>query len=251
MKNTALLVVAFIASAHFSYSQSNDSIKTIDSIKATRGKVTTELNVNLFQGNLNLNNALQQIKVRYFLSDNLALRVGFNFNSSKNDSDVSNAYGTNPYKYQSNRTTSTFSLNTGIEKHFRGTKRLSPYVGAELSIVSKSSSQEYGDATFTTKIDGAWQVGGNNGLYSYDERAYFRYGMNLICGFDYYFAKNFYVGYEFLFQFNKTKYKDIDVTYTSTQTQNPSTPTPTPKYKDSDSFVGPTLINGIRLGFIF
>ncbi|PZR41394.1 MAG: hypothetical protein DI538_01300 [Azospira oryzae] len=249
MKNL-LLTGALLVSASLCYAQS-DSTKAAESAKAVKGNVTTELNVNLFQGDLKLNNALQQIKVRYFIKEGLALRIGFNFTSSKDNSDVSNPYGNSPYTYTNTSKTSTVSLNGGIEKHFKGTKRLSPYVGAELSLANKSSSQETSTGNSTLKVKGAWQTytyNGNGLTATYSERAYFKFGVNLVCGFDYYFAKNFYAGYEFLFQFNTTNYKDIDVTSTPTANQ-PSTPTP--RYDDSESFVGPSLINGIRIGFIF
>src|SRR5260370_851 len=76
-----------------------------------------------------------------------------------------------------------------------------------------------------------------NGYYTsgYGERAFFRYGLNMVTGFDYYIAKNFYFGYEFIFQIYSTKYRNIDVTMTG---PNAST-TPSPKYDDKDFFIGP------------
>jgi hypothetical protein len=220
-----------------------------DTLKAVAGKFTTELNVNLFQGNLNFNNALQQIKFRYFLQNNLALRVGFDINSKKRDYKNSNVYGNNPYNSEDHAKTSSYGLNFGIEKHFRGTRRLSPYMGAEFSLTSKVSSQKLISGTTETNIKGAWQTVSyiNNGIVTnYDEIGYFQYGINLICGFDYYFVKNFFVGYEFLFQYNRTNYKNITVT-TKGSTNN----TPGGNYKNSESFLGPQLVNGIRLGFVF
>jgi hypothetical protein len=219
-----------------------------DTLKATKGKFTTELNVNLFQGDLNFNNALQQIKFRYFVKNDLALRVGFDVNSKKRDNENSNPYGNNPTKYEDHAKSSTYGLNFGIEKHFKGTRRLSPYMGAEFSLTSKISSEDITLGSVETNIDGAWQTTtytGNSVLVEFEEVGYFKYGLNLICGFDYYFAKNFFAGYEFTFQYNKTNYKDIDVTVKG------SSSAPTTKSKNSESFLGPNLINGVRIGFVF
>src|SRR5690348_11641580 len=73
--------------------------KVTPTFKAFNGNFTTELNVNLFQGNLTFNNALQQIKVRYFAANNIAYRFAFNFNSKTSNDGSSNPYGTNSYNY--------------------------------------------------------------------------------------------------------------------------------------------------------
>jgi hypothetical protein len=232
------------------FSSCLSQIKAQDTLKAMQKNFSTELNINPLQGSLNFNNALQQIKVRSFLRNDLALRFAFNLNSKKNDTELTNPYGISPVNIQSHKKSSTFGLSAGVEKHFKGTKRLSPYLGGEIGLSSKSSDHKIINGTTETTIDGAWLI--NNSTFpvtSYDERAYFRYGINLLTGFDFYIAKNFYFGYEFTFQFNFTKYKDIDVT-----TKNPNNPQPANtdnNYDDKDSFIGPSLANGIRLGFVF
>jgi hypothetical protein len=243
MKKSLVLSLLCSISSFLCFSQDTDTLKAVS------GKFTTELNVNLFQGDLNFNNALQQIKFRYFLNNDLALRAGFDINSKKQDVENSNPYGNSPYKYENHAKTSTFGLNLGIEKHFRGTRRLSPYMGAEFTLTSKASSQKLTNGSTETDIKGAWQTityTNNSVVTGYDENGYFQYGLNLICGFDYYFAKNFFAGYEFLFQFNKTNYKDIDVTVKGSTNNSPA-----PNTKNSESFLGPKLINGIRVGFVF
>ncbi len=46
--------------------------------KATGGSVTLEANVNPLEGTVRLSNSLKQIRVRYFLSDDMAIRLGVN-----------------------------------------------------------------------------------------------------------------------------------------------------------------------------
>jgi hypothetical protein len=227
-----------------------------DSLKVTRGHVTTELNINPFQGELSLNNALNQIKVRCFVSDNTALRIGLSLSSRKSAVENSTVYGVNPNTQETDKKTSTIGLNFGFEKHFKGTKRLSPYIGTEFVIASKSSSHTFKSTSQTntpntteTKIKGAWQtttyINGNYPIYAYEERAFFQYGMNLVGGFDFYVAKNFYIGYEIAFSLLKTKYKNIDIT------TKPSSGMASPDSTQKDSSIGPNLINGIRVGFVF
>jgi hypothetical protein len=227
-----------------------------DSLKVIGGRFTTELNINPFQGELSLNNALNQIKVRYFLSDNTALRIGLSLSARKSTIENSTVYGTNPSNQENEKKTSTVGLNFGFEKHFKGTKRLSPYLSAELVVASKSSSHTVKTKSQTntpnvteTKIKGAWQttIFNNNGypLYGYEERAFFQYGMNLVGGFDFYVARNFYVGYEIAFALLKTKYKNIDIT------TKPASTNPSPDSTQKDFSIGPNLINGIRVGFAF
>jgi hypothetical protein len=221
-----------------------------DSLKVTRGHLTTELNVNPFQGELSLNNALNQIKVRYFLDDNVALRIGLSHNSRKSKIENSNAYGTNPFSNDNDKKTSTVGLNFGVEKHFNGTKRLSPYLGAELTAATKSSSQTISSrsptsipGTIETNIKGAWQIAGSN--LGYEERAFFQYGLNLVGGFDFYVAKHLYLGYEIAYSVRQTKYKTIEVT------TKPTSNNPAPDSSQKDFSTGPNLINGIRVGFVF
>src|SRR5688500_8278464 len=78
-----------------------------DSLKVTSGRFTTELNINPFIGELSLNNALNQIKVRYFLADNTALRIGLSLSTRKSTYESSTVYGSNPSSTEDERKTST------------------------------------------------------------------------------------------------------------------------------------------------
>src|SRR5690349_5082860 len=106
MKN---LTIIFLLITSLAYGQS-DSVKTVNAksaeassstsnvvqpneFKVNAKNFTTELNVNLFQGSLSLNNALQQIKVRYFVGNGWAYRFAVNFNSQKSSNGSSSPYG--------------------------------------------------------------------------------------------------------------------------------------------------------------
>lgn len=221
-----------------------------DTLKITRGKFSTELNVNPFVGELSLNNAIKQIKFRYFTSDLSALRVAFTYNTNNRHTEETNPYGSNSFTNINDKKATTVGLNVGYEKHFRGTKRLSPYIGIELGIANKSSSHTLTVNEGETKVKGAWMVPIGYDAQSYEERAFFSYGLNLLTGFDFYIAQHFYLGYELGFGFTNIKYKDIDVSrlYTS---GSPTFGNIDIQRDDKDFILGPNLVNGIRLGFVF
>jgi hypothetical protein len=229
-----------------------------DVFKARGRNFVTELNINPFQGNLSLNNALNQIKLRYFMADHTALRLGFSASSLKDNNSAFSPYGTTPFTNTEVKKTTTVSINAGLEKHFAGTRRLSPYLGAEVMLAKKSSLHDITNSEGSTKIEGAWRQQSYSGgpnypvlVSGYGERAYFRYGMNLVTGFDFYMAKHFYFGYEITFGLSITKYSDIDTStiYTSGNT-NPYENRMF-DYDDKSFSLGPNLINGIRLGYAF
>lgn len=134
MKKTILASLSLLAAIQFAFSQGT--------LKAVKGKYTTELNVNPFEGEVSFNNLLNQIKIRTFISDQYALRLAFNTDFIKNVNDAENVYGPAPYKSEQTQKSATIGVNFGIEKHFPGTQRLSPYIGAEVFYGNKSSSQQ-------------------------------------------------------------------------------------------------------------
>jgi hypothetical protein len=147
-------------------------------------------------------------------------------------------------------------INIGFEKHLPGTKRLSPYIGAELTAGYKWSKDVMETSDLTTTIKGAWQqyqyVQTTNGDYyttiNNGERGYISYGLNLVTGFDFYMAKHLFIGYEMEFGFIKQNYSNIDITYSGSTS---SSTTPSPDYNDKEFSFGPRIINGIRIGFVF
>jgi hypothetical protein len=89
-------------------------------LKVNYDELTMELNINPFDGNISLNNLIDQLKLRFFTSDNFAIRLGFTVNSTKKDITTTNPYGTNPYTIVENKKSTLIGVNAGIEKHFAG-----------------------------------------------------------------------------------------------------------------------------------
>lgn len=243
----ALAMVTLYASAQ--ESENSD-------FKPTKGSFATELNFNPFKGNLSFNNVLNQIKGRYFLSPQLALRLGFNVNTLDSTQNYGTPYGPQASFTNDKRTSTSFGLNIGIEKHFKGTKRLSPYIGADAFWGTKSAKQETSTNANTTTVKNGWIetqiIQTNTPPYYYStitrisEGAYTRFGISAVAGFDFYMAKNFFLGYEFNLGYSKTDYKTPEIT-----TTGQSATTPNFYSNNSTGKFGTTLMNGIRIGYVF
>ena len=233
----------------FAFCQDSSHVASQDLLKVTSAHLTMELNINPFRGDLSLNNALNQIKLRYFTTDNFAIRLGFNIDVKKKETTVTNPYGTNPFISNEDKKYTGIGINVGVEKHFAGTRRLSPYIGLEFALGTKFSNYATDDGTVKTKIDGAWRsttLVNNTFVYGYEEKGFVKYGLNLLAGFDFYVAKNFFVGYEAALQFSNIEYADIDITTTGS-----SFPPDSPDSKETEVTVSPMLLNGIRIGYVF
>jgi hypothetical protein len=257
--NKFLLTIFICCLSTFTvFGQDSLHTSTDDSFKARSRNFVTELNVNPFRGDLSLNNALNQLKLRYFTNDRIALRLGFSANTVKNSNNASSPYGTSPFTNNEEKKATTVSLNAGMEKHFTGTKRLSPYLGAEVLLAKKWSTHDISNMHMSTNVEGAWrqQTYTNDPNYpvlvsGFSERAFFKYGANIVTGFDFYMAKHFYFGYEIAFGFSSTQYTDINTSTIYTSPGTVPSESPVIDYDDQSFSFGPSLVNGIRLGYAF
>ncbi|SDD90812.1 hypothetical protein [Riemerella columbipharyngis] len=184
--------------------------------KPMAGDVTTEFG--LAGGLLNTSVSLPDqgfgvgpmIKARYFKTDDVAYRMGVvvsNTNES-NDNEDSSSNGF------------ALGLSFGAEKHFKGTERLSPYVGGDFILGFASTSSEAGNVKTT----------GPNG---------FGLGVRGVFGADYYFAKRVYLGVE----------AGLGLLYSttgSTRVDSKEVSKGTSTFK-----IVPDMVTGVRLGYAF
>jgi opacity protein-like surface antigen len=128
-------------------------------------------------------------------SDNLALRVGlgFGFSSEKQDNGETGAS-----LNVGSGSTFRLSLEPGIVYSFKGTPRLAPYVGAGigLGLLSTTAKSETNSNTTETTHPGGPDFDGD----------YVVFGLGVSTGFNYYIAKNLYLGAEVGLGFNFTSY---------------------------------------------
>jgi len=196
---------------------------------------------------------LTYIRYRRFLSEKTAFRlgIGLSFTSQKADSvfnskvtPTGNVTVSEKYK----KTVMSWSIKPGFEKHFEGTNRLSPYIGAELDLAGQSTKEVTPTGTdakdeFYIQTDKNKSKGG-----------FFRAGVNLIAGFDCYITKHLYLGSELGFGFQYTKFSDYKMTTEYPSSVTPGTPdpgNPNATSQGSEMNIGPNFNSSIRLGYIF
>lgn len=197
--------------------------------KPTAGDVTVDLGVAGGLGNTTINLPDQgfgtgaMFKARYFKTENIAYRgtlfvgnINETDNSVPNFKEESHFYG--------------FGLGFGMERHFTGTERLSPYVGGDVLL-------GYGNGNVkTTDI-------ANNQVIEVKGPGTFRFGVRGVFGADYYIAKRVFLGVE----------AGLGLMYES----EGDTTTKVPGQADvvaegSSSFrITPEVVTGIRVGFAF
>ncbi|MBD1398953.1 hypothetical protein H9Q13_17415 [Pontibacter sp. JH31] len=223
MKTKLLALFCCLAAAFAAQAQDSPPVNSSGkTFKSTKGDITTEVAVNL-EHYIFLNGS--QLKLRKFYEEGKALRLGV-----RADYDY-NKLGVDAYQ-----TSIGINITPGIEKHFAGTNRLSPYIGAELPLGYWSSKEETED--YMTK--GGW------GSTAYAaNRSNFNVGLNGLAGVDYYFASRFYAGFEVGVGLQYRKNKDVVTTY-----KNDSNHMIEHKGYHSISF-SPFSTRGIRLGFAF
>lgn len=182
--------------------------------KPTTGDVTVEFGLTGGLDNTSVGFAEGgAFKARYFKSENVAYRGIFNLSTgSKNDKSTSaetSSFG--------------FDLGFGVERHFSGTDRLSPYVGGDVILGYSNSTQ---------KSTGSEISGPNQ----------FSFGVRGVFGADYYFAKRVFLGVE----------AGLGIGFSSTGKTTEKSAGTTTTVKGSSSFnIAPQLITGIRLGYAF
>lgn len=225
--------------------------------KPTTGNITAEVNVNLnnlglFHGSgsgspFGLNYGGTSVRGRYFISDNMAARLGLNITSDNwKKRFLEKPDGTGDEGLRK-RTSSTVSIKPGIEKHFTGGEKLSTYAGAELNISINSAKETWDkyDGTgynkdVTGEIKGAWSdtnatVFSGLGL-----------GLNVFAGADYYFMEKVYLGLEFGLGVSRDVSKKVETTINVAGTS-----TTTVTSGKWNVRINPYVVSGIRLGFIF
>jgi hypothetical protein len=177
--------------------------------KPTGGTVTAEVGL---QGAIN-NIAIAPIggaRLRYFLGDNLAVRLGLNLQSqSQTDRVFENPDGTGGVG-EEKETFFLFGFRPGVEYHFAGGEKLSTFAGAQLILditSAKTTRTNYAlgggyTPNFTQTVDGQSNLGAKGTTF----------GLGLYSGFDWYFTEKVYLGIEWGLNFTSTSNSDVTIT---------------------------------------
>ncbi len=178
------------------------------------------------------------IKYRSFKSETSALRLGL-FLGFGSSGKVTQDEDTTLELVELGDSKSSFTINIqpGIEKHFAGTERLSPYIGGVLALGYTATTEKEEQQVPDKKVGITTTKGGN-----------FSVGLNAVAGFDYYVASKLYVGTEIGFGLALSSDMTKKVSYENIEGA-----------KDTESNVdnqsrfdfGPNVIGQIRLGWVF
>jgi hypothetical protein len=219
--------------------------------KPAAGGITLETQINLQVGTSPISLFTPNVRARYFLNEGLAARVQFLFaNTSETDNFAENPDGTGASGERVIKT-SNFNIGLGAEKHFAGTEKLSPYVGALLTIGLDGAKEEWTNyngagyaANTTATVDGG--SGFNPGPPpSVANSAGTTIGFQLLAGADYYIVPNVYIGGEFGWGFTTTSTKDVEITLKANNTE---TKTKLLGRSENEFAIGTAAI---RLGILF
>lgn len=218
-------------------------VKAQDVYKPVKGDVTTEFGLSggVLNSDFRLNETGNLLRFRYFTQEKMALRLGFGLSNS---SETVNAYGaTAGQEGDVVRKGTDLLINLGVEKHFTGTERLSTYVGGDVLIgygsnkaSYKNSNNNFGAPAYVNDVSGF--VNGANTV---------SLGLRGVVGADYYVAKRLYLGVEGGFGLLYAKEGKTKVSNTvgsnTTVVENESA---------GNSFeISPSVITGVRIGFVF
>ena len=141
-------------------------------------------------------------------------------------------------------------ISLGVEKHFKGSERLSTFVGADLLLGTNKNYFERNTTTTTTAPNPS--TTNNVQILKNDINRESVFGLGLLTGADYYIAKKVYLGIELGLQMLSVNEKDLVFTVENSGTgitSNSSTTTNTP---DKNTFSFDTKMNGgIKIGYQF
>ena len=230
------------------------NFKSVDNGKSVK---TFSLNISGIINNIAIENnkdSLGQYNLfgRHYIKDDLALRLGFGVaylnNGTLNEDSVSLTSGNRALQtVDSTSSRFDFKVSVGVEKHLGTTKRLDPYVGADLTIIRLGATNtnvglSQVDITGEHKEVTTIKTDGGAG-----------FGLGAVAGFNYFLSQNLSLGVEFGYAFNYTKtggdfsesYRVIPVSGDETSTSNFG------KASTSATTIGATATGGIMLSFFF
>lgn len=225
MKRTLLLTacVAMIAGS------------TSAQYKPAAGERTLEVNFAPLGGNPV---SIAGIKFRKFSSPTSAFRLGVFIGHSSTTTVTQDENSTlSQVELMDKESNTTISIQPGIEKHFAGTERLSPYIGGVVNIGygmdNKREEQQEPNNSVGAKIT----KGGSLDL-----------GLNAVAGFDYYVANKLYLGTEIGFGVAMSKDMTNKVSWDNVTGAQDGESNVDNK---STLNVGPNVNGQLRLGWVF
>lgn len=191
--------------------------------------LSSGLNTNAIEGNTgtgqsfaNVTAVSPMLKARYFIADDVVLRVQLGILSASRTMKNEVAGVSTSDKLSKGG----FALALGVEKHFSGAERLSTYAGADIlfGTASAKSVTDNGTTALTSK------------------QGSFGFGVRVVTGFDYYFIPKVYLGAELGLGVSSNSYGVVKAS---------GGPLVDGKAKSANFALTPFIIPAFRLGYRF
>lgn len=176
------------------------------------------------------------IRGRYFLDAKMPIRAEVGFATSNESTPVTEPFTQNVGRFDMQ--TVTYGIGAGIEMHWDGTDRLSPYYGGQLNFTRVISNQNWYNAEGPT-----WGPTLKMGNTKTITSATNWWGIDIVAGADYYFAQNVYLGVEIGYNLS------LMVAGEQAEWENDQRLDVTEQ--PTDYFVSPGAVSGLRLGWRF
>jgi hypothetical protein len=180
------------------------------------------------------------IKYRNFMDETRAFRLSFLLNNTLDtdvlaqEGDLSSENPISPQLLGYTGSTS-FGIAPGLEWHWDGTDRVSPYFGLEAYVLAGNDTyeEEFWSANDINQIGNLEK----NVLWSVKEKqGYNAFGLNLVTGADFYFTDAMYLGFEAGFGFGKMNVTDYTQEISDLVAYNLyGNPNPTPEDAAADA----------------
>lgn len=219
--------------------------------KAEKGNINVETQILLNNDSNFLSAYSPNIKLRYFLRSDIALRAQAIFTGINSESRIAqnpDGSGSSGSDIISN---SSFMMALGAEKHFKGTEKLSPYLGAMFSIKHQSVSEDWTNydgviynKNYINNISGATNDFISNPASP--NRSGNTFGLLGVIGADYYFTNHVFLGFEMNWGF----YMKTNTSVTQ-HIENNNGAVTNRKWLESSSNSIQLNHSGLRMGFIF
>jgi hypothetical protein len=222
IKITFLLI---LVAANISYSQ-----------KQTAGAQTVEMEFSPL-GSEPLK--ISSLRYRYFQTENMAFRMSL-FLGGKSNTIIGDTIGGGA-QTKSTSSNLDFSIRPGVEKHFTGTAKLSPYYGGELFFGMKKTKDN---------AESNWLADDQKIETKTTKSSTSSIGINLLMGTDFYATENLFLGAEIGFGLLHDGLGKTKISFENAEDTNVSKPSET-KGNSKQTNWGPNYQGTIRLGWRF
>lgn len=178
------------------------------------------------------------IKYRSFGTETSAFRLGVFLGYGSTTTVTQDEDGTlQTVELKDKESTMSISIQPGIEKHFAGTDRLSPYIGGVLNLGYGTTSERVEQQVQNNGVGARITKGGALDI-----------GLNAVAGFDFYVASKLYLGTEI--GFGVAMHMDMTDKVTWDNVQG-ATDGESNVNNENSLQVGPNVNGQLRLGWVF